>query len=99
MQPLSQHPVFANPAAYVGKRVQLCGFFHAAFEDLNVWASRRSVSPYEGGLGFIPAPPAGAEKRLHTKSACIQAEIVRSGCGEEMICSWSNFPYAAREVR
>jgi hypothetical protein len=99
VQPQPQQPVFATPAAFVGQRVQVCGFFHAAHEDFNIWPSRRALSRNGGGIGFIPAPPAGTEERLHGRTACIKAEIVRSGCGEEMICLWSNFPYAAREVR
>jgi hypothetical protein len=95
----SQHSVFLNPAAFVGQKVQLCGFFQAEFENSNVWPTKSAVSHDQGGLGFIPASENGGDRRLHDKQACINAQIVRTGCAEETVCSWSNFPYAAREVR
>lgn len=94
----SAQPFFANPAAFVGQQVRLCGFFHAQFEDFNVWPTRASVSNHEGGLGFMPAGNRTERSRLHNRRACIRAEIVRTGCAEDRICHWSNFPYAAREL-
>ena len=72
--------VFSNPAAYLGKHVRLCGYFHYHFEDTNVWPSRAASLRGERELGLEGGDEARARK-LDGKSTCIRAEIVRTGLG------------------
>jgi hypothetical protein len=92
--------VFSRPVAYVGRAVQLCGFFHETWEDSNVWRNEAAARALEPGLGFIPAPRAKLERgKYHLKHSCVRGEIVRSGCGVDLICTWSTYPFALKELQ
>ena len=72
--------VFANPAAYVGRHVRLCGYFHYRFEDTNVWPDQSASLRGENELGLEGGARALARK-IDGKSTCIKAKIVRTGLG------------------
>jgi hypothetical protein len=88
--------VFANPSAFVGRQVHLCGYIHDTFEDSNIWPTRRAATGDGPGLGLISSRDSPRPGVLHNQTKCIDVEITRSGCGQEMICDWSHFEYAAR---
>lgn len=90
--------VFSKPAAYVGQTVQVCGFFHEEWENSNVWRNEAAAKALEPGLGFIPATRAKSERgKYHLKYVCVRGEIVRTGCGVDLICTWSIYPFALKE--
>jgi hypothetical protein len=89
--------VFHNPQNYVGQTVRVCGYIHDAFEDQNIWISRRVIHEPQGpGLGFISESNASGPSQWNNRDTCVTGRIERSGCGIELICSASNFPYAVR---
>ncbi len=88
--------VFRNPQSFVGQQVRLCGYIRDAFEDGNIWASRRAMDEDGLGLGFVSDRDPEAPGPWHEQTRCVTGEIVRSGCAEENICFWSHFPYALR---
>lgn len=88
--------VFKAPEAFQGQRVRICGYVRHTFEDRNVWASKKEAQHGGGGLGLIIEGSAGKARGWHGSTRCFEAEIVRTGCADDMICTWSNFPYAAR---
>jgi hypothetical protein len=89
--------IFRNPRDHVGQRVRLCGYIRDAFEDGNIWVNQRAMEADGGlGLGFISDRPPETSGPWHGQIKCVTGEIVRTGCAEENICPWSNFPYALR---
>ncbi len=90
--------VFLQPQLYVGKTVTVCGYIHDRFEDNNIWPSAFSDRDTGAGLGFIAARQSGEESQHDGHKACVVGEIVRTGCGEDQICSWSNYRYALKEA-
>lgn len=89
--------VFRNLQNYVGQEVRLCGYIRDVFEDGNIWINKRAVDEDGGlGLGFISNRALEAPGPWHNQTRCVTGEIVRTGCAQENICSWSNFPYALR---
>jgi hypothetical protein len=75
--------------------VHLCGYIRDAFEDGNIWINRRAVDEQGGlGLGFISDRLSGAPGPWHDQTRCVTGVIVRTGCAQDNICTWSNFPYA-----
>lgn len=92
--------VFSRPVAYVGHSVQLCGFFHEQWEDSNVWRNEAAAKALEPGLGFIPAARAKSELgKYHLSYRCVRGEIVRTGCGVDLMCTWSIYPFALKELQ
>lgn len=89
--------IFRAPQNYVGQQVGLCGYIRDTFEDRNIWANQHAVDE-DGdlGLGFISNRALEAPGPWHNQTRCVTGEIVRTGCAQESICSWSNFPYALR---
>lgn len=85
--------IAAAPTDYVGQAVTICGYFHNAFEDSQIWSSRSSYR--RGGkamLGLL-----SSNDGLHDRTTCLRGELVRTGCGEEVICLYSNAPFALRD--
>ena len=92
--------VFDRPQNYVGRTMLLCGYVQDEFENSNIYPSRRAARANpDTGLGFISGAQQAERRPWHNKTLCREVEIVRTGCSEEMICHWSNFPYAARLAR
>jgi hypothetical protein len=93
----SNHAVFSDPASYIGKQVRVCGYIHDTFEDQNIWIDRRAMESDDGlGLGFMSNRKADTPSEWHQHTRCVTGEIVRTGCAEDAICSWSSFPYALK---
>lgn len=92
-----QMTVFLQPQLYVGQSVTVCGYIHDRFEDSNIWPSSYSDRDLGAGLGFIAARQADEKSRYDGHTACVVGEIVRTGCGEDQVCSWSNYRYALKE--
>jgi len=88
--------IFVDPSAFVGRQVRLCGYIHDTFEDSNIWPTTRAARTDGSGLGLISDRSSHAPGALHNRNTCIDVEIVRTGCGQEVICDWSHFEYAAR---
>ena len=85
--------VAQQPASFVGQTVRVCGYVRNAHEDHGIWRSKRAHSSLDMPiLGLIPT-----KDTPHAVSACIKGEIVRTGCGEELICLDANVPFALRE--
>jgi hypothetical protein len=90
--------VFANPAAFAGRQVRVCGFMGVQ-DPSNVLARRRGGRvDYEGpGLSIDPAPGvAAAFPQPHEEPArvCLRGTIFRAGCGDVgLICSGWSFRY------
>lgn len=92
--------IFASPSLFVGRSVQVCGYFRFAPEDTNVWRRKslwddrvRSPANPDEVLG-LQAEPFDWGRSLHNRSVCVMGEITRTGCGEESICTSSNSPFA-----
>lgn len=90
--------VFLHPQDYVGKQVHLCGYIRDDFEDKNIWVSRRAMKKDGAGLGFISDRRTEGPGQWNDQTRCVTGEIVRTGCAQENICSWSNFPYALKVI-
>jgi hypothetical protein len=73
--------IFSSPEAYLGKRLQLCGYIHFRFEDHNIWPSRSDSLRGVHELGFF-ADDEMQGRKFDGKLACIKAEIVRTGIGK-----------------
>ena len=86
--------IVADAAGYVGKVVTICGYFHNAFEDNQVWLSRSSYRRGEKAILGLHS----SNLSLHDRQTCLRGEIERSGCGEEVICLWSQAPFALRDI-
>lgn len=87
--PASRNPVFVNPASYLGRAVQVCGYVDGPnileSRDRRDWAMTSGVSILERG----PLPP------LFEGDACVEGPIEHLGC-ETQICTGAAFEYAIR---
>lgn len=85
-----------RPAFFVGQRVRVCGFVTNGHEDHGIWRSKAAWARQDRPmLGLTPLPSRGH----YDEPACISGQIVRTGCGEEMICLdiGGEVPFALRE--
>ena len=87
--------VFDNPSAYLNQQVTACGFLTLAGEDQNIRrdSSRRRSIIHGRELGvrierFEPG------LNIRNEFMCVTGVLVRTGCGDENICSWSNVSHA-----
>lgn len=95
--------IFERPELNLEQEVTLCGYIRSAFEDNNIWIDRNAwVLRADGdphvGLGLRP-DPYDLLARKHDRRGCVRGEVIRTGCGEEAICTDSSFPYAIRLTR
>jgi hypothetical protein len=88
--------VFRNPQNFLGQQVRLCGYIRDAFEDSNIWVTRRALDEDGLGLGFLSDRALQAPGPWHAQTRCVTGEIVYTGCAKENVCGWSNFPYALK---
>ena len=92
--PSSQTTVYRAPADFVGKEVTVCGLIHYAFEDQNIWPSRREQRRAGVGLGITFADDTDDwGKSFDRRRACVKGTIERTGCAEELICTQTSYQY------
>lgn len=90
--------VFNSPEKYLGQHVTVCGFVHDRFEDQNIWPSRATVDG-ETGLG-LEIDVSGSEKSaIDGKTICLEGQLIRRGCGTDLVCTASNYEFALRISR
>ena len=91
--------IFKRPGAYLEQEVRVCGYIRSEGENNNIWMDRNAWRQgANAGLG-LRIQPYNLLADEHDQNACITGVVIRTGCGEETICTDSNFPYALRVVR
>lgn len=82
-----------RPAEFVGQSVSVCGYVRNAHEEHGIWQSSHAHSRGDKAvLGLV-----SAKATPHATTTCLTGEIVRTGCGEELICvDAANVPFALR---
>lgn len=91
--------VFNTPELFIDQEVRLCGFVLDRFENGNILTSKPTTPDPPLAIGFIAARDRHEPSRYDGKMACVQGTIIRTGCGKEIICSWSRHEFALRETR
>jgi len=88
--------IFTNPRMFLDTQVTVCGYVHDRFEDQNIWQRRPQYAAEPRGLGLLVSRQPAEASRIDGGYGCLTGTIVFTGCAQQMICAWSNFPYALR---
>ncbi|WP_292258479.1 hypothetical protein [Brevundimonas sp.] len=87
--------LFENPNIYTNNIVTACGMLTISGEDQNIrkTVNRDSVvgKVYELGVRVEKFDP---NLIISNKFMCVTGVLVRTGCDDENICSWSNSSHA-----
>lgn len=83
--------VAATPSDFVGKSVRVCGYVRNQHEDHGIFLTRRSYRNEEQPMLGLDSAVA-----LHNTKQCLSGIIIRTGCGEDMICLDYAVPYSLK---
>ena len=88
--------VAAQPTAYVGRDVRVCGWVRNGHEDHGIWASRRAHR--RGDLPILGLDPV-QEGTHHETYTCLSGRIIQMGCGTNICFDTAAVDYWLREAR